>query len=60
MGETLRRNLIRTWVGVSSELGMFVRSSETRVILYVEEFEKGWKAAEFGTHVEEIDEKYGF
>ena len=60
MGETLRRSIIRTWVGVSSELGMLVRSSETRVILYVDEFEKGWKAAEYGTFVEEIDEKYGY
>ena len=32
MRKTIRRSFIRTWMGENSELGLYVRSSETRVI----------------------------
>ena len=32
VGKTIRRSFIRTWMGENSELGMYVRSSETRDI----------------------------
>ena len=31
MVKTIRRSVIKTWVGESTELGMYVRSSETRI-----------------------------
>ena len=31
-GKTIRRSFVRTWTGESTELGMYVRSSRTRVI----------------------------
>ena len=36
-----------------TELGLSFCSPQTRIILHVDEFKKGWKAAEYGTHVEE-------
>ena len=32
MGDTTWRSFVRTWMGGNSELGMYVRSSETRVV----------------------------
>ena len=32
-GETIRTSFIRTWMGENSELGMYVRSSKTGVVL---------------------------
>ena len=32
MGDTIRRSFVKTWMGGSAELGMYVRSSETRVV----------------------------
>ena len=59
MGKTIRASFIRTWMGESPELGMYVRSMETRAFL---SDKCGWhqnvrKEAESGSHVEEIDEE---
>ena len=47
-----------TWMGENSELRMYVRSSETGVISVsvCGCDQNGWKEAEYGSHVEEIDE----
>ena len=49
-------------MGSSTELGLSLRSPKTRIILLgpVIETEEGWKEAEYGSHVEEIDEKRWF
>ena len=59
MGKTIRRSVIRTWMGKSSKLGMYVRSMETRVFLSDKcgWHQNAWKEAEFGSNVEEIEEK---
>ena len=36
VGKTIRRSLIKTWMGENSELGMFVRSSKTRLMKNVD------------------------
>ena len=61
LGKTVRRSFDRTWTGESSELGMYVRSSETMVISVgiCGWHQNGWTEAEYGSHVEEIDEKRG-
>ena len=56
MGKIVRGSCNGISMGKSTELGMSFCSPQTRIILHVDEFEKGWKAAEYGTHVEEIDE----
>ena len=61
MGKTNRRSFIRNWMGESTELGMYVPSSKTRVISASTcgWHQNGWKEAEHGSHVEETDEKIG-
>ena len=61
MEETVRRSSARTWMGKSAELGMLVCSSKTRIILVGIRgwHQKGWKEAEYGSHVEETDENCG-
>ena len=59
MGKTIRRRFIRNWMGEDTELGMYVRSSKTWIILIgiCGWPWNGWKQTEYGSHVEEIDEK---
>ena len=61
VGETIRRSFIGTWMGGNSELGMYVRSSKTRVlsVSICGRHQNVWKEAEYVSHVEEIDEKCG-
>ena len=61
MGKTIRRSFVGAWMGESTELGMPVRSSETGYFcqFFVDDIKNGWKEAECGSHVEEIDEKRG-
>ena len=44
------RSFLRTWMEEDSELGMYVRSSETRLFIsfYVGDIKNGWKEAEYG------------
>ena len=60
MGKTLRRSSIGTLMGGSTELGMSVRSSKTMVmsVSTCGWHQNGWK--EYGSHVEEDDEKCGY
>ena len=46
-------------MGKSAELGMSVCSPKTRIILIGKRglYQKGWKEAKHGAHVEEMDEK---
>ena len=62
MGETIRKSLIWTWVVTSTKLWMYVRSSKTRVlsVSICGWHQNGRKEAEYGTHVEEMDEKRFF
>ena len=48
-------------MGESTELGMSVFSSKTMIILIGTRGcnKNGWNKAEYGSHVEEIDEKRG-
>ena len=59
MGKTIRRSFIRTWMGEGTAVGMYVRSSKTRIIFVSMSgwHQNGWKETEYGSHVEEIDEK---
>ena len=56
-GKDNSRTFIRTWMGQSTNLGMYVYSSKTRVISV--SFRgwhlNGWREAEDGSHVAEID-----
>ena len=60
-GDKSKKNFIRAWMGEDSDLGMYVRSSETRVISVRKcgRHENVWKA-EYGCHVQEIDETRWF
>ena len=62
MGKTIRRSFIGTWMGESTELGMNVRSSKTRIYFgsTCGWHQNGWQEAEHGTHVEEIEETCGY
>ena len=53
-GKIVRRSSTGTWMGKSLGLGMSVCSSRTRIMLVG--IHGGWKKAEYGSHVEEIDE----
>ena len=59
--KTVRGGFIGTWIGKSSELGMSIRSSETRIVLVGLRWwhQNGWKKAEYGSNVEEFDETCG-
>ena len=58
-GKDNSRKFIRTWMGQGTNLGMYVCSSKTRVISV--SFRgwhlNGWREAEYGSHVAEIDAK---
>ena len=60
--KTTRWSFIGTWMGESTELGMYVRSSGTRLFLSVcgGWHQNGWKEAGYGSHVEAIDDKCGY
>ena len=53
--------LLEFWMGENSGLGMYVRPSETRIVLVslCGCHQHGWTEPEYGSHVEEIDEKCG-
>ena len=53
MGEVL----LELGMGNGTELGMSIWSPRTRIILSVYDDNNDWKRAEYGSHVEEIDEK---
>ena len=52
--------LVGTWMGKSTELGMSVYSTKTRIFIRIRGHKHGWKKAECGSHVEEIDETRWF
>ena len=59
MGQTIRGSFVRTWMRGNTKLGMHVRSSKTRVISVsvCGRHQNCWKEEEYGSHVEELDEK---
>ena len=59
VGETVRGSFIGTRVGKSAELGMLICPQETRIFLVgiLGRHQNGRGEAEYGSHVEEVDEK---
>ena len=57
VGTTIRRSSTETWMGKSTELGMSVCSSKTRIIFVSTcGWHYGWKEAEKGSHVEDNEQ----
>ena len=57
--KTIRRSLIRTRMGESPEMGMYVRSSGKKGLCPVKKcgrYQNGWRKAEYGSHVGKDDE----